>query len=128
MLRKILAVDDSMLTHQMCRLFLARYKGSTLLSAMNGVEALEQLGREAGIDLILLDISMPMMNGIEFLRQVHEHPAWREIPVIIITTGDKEEQTLLAMRMGARGFLRKPFQAPELRDLIEKVTGERAEG
>lgn len=128
MLRKILAVDDSLLTHQMCKLFLSRYKGCTLISAMNGVEALEQLAREEGIDLILLDISMPMMNGIEFLRQLHEQPAWRAIPVIIVSTGDKEDQTLQAMRMGARGFLRKPFQAPELRALIEKVTGERAEG
>ena len=72
MLRKILAVDDSALIHQMYKLFLSRYKSCKLISAMNGLEALDKLGQEEGIDLILLDINMPVMNGLEFLQRVLE--------------------------------------------------------
>ena len=70
MLRKILAVDDSALIHQMYKLFLSRYKSCKLISAMNGLEALDKLGQEEGIDLILLDINMPVMNGLEFVTAV----------------------------------------------------------
>ena len=72
MLRKILAVDDSALIHQMYKLFLSRYKNCKLVSAMNGLEALDKLAQEEGIDLILLDINMPVMNGLEFLQRVQK--------------------------------------------------------
>ena len=72
MLRKILAVDDSALIHQMYKLFLSRYKNCKLVSAMNGLEALDKLGQEEEIDLILLDINMPVMNGLEFLQRVQK--------------------------------------------------------
>ena len=76
MLRKILAVDDSALIHQMYKLFLSRYKNCKLVSAMNGLEALDKLGQEEGIDLILLDINMPVMNGLEFLQRVQKENAY----------------------------------------------------
>ena len=72
-LRKILAVDDSALIHQMYKLFLSRYKNCKLISAMNGLEALDKLAQEEGIDLILLDINMPVMNGLEFLQRLPGH-------------------------------------------------------
>jgi CheY-like chemotaxis protein len=81
MLRKILAVDDSALIHQMYKLFLSRYKNCKLVSAMNGVEALDKLAQEAEIDLILLDINMPVMNGLEFLQRVQKESAYKDIPV-----------------------------------------------
>jgi two-component system chemotaxis response regulator CheY len=121
MLRKILAVDDSALIHQMYKLFLSRYKNCKLVSAMNGV-ALEKLGQEEGIDLILLDINMPVMNGLEFLQRVQKEAAYKDIPVIIISTEGKEEDTIRGLKMGARGYVKKPFQASELHGLIEKIT------
>src|SRR5882672_12321295 len=99
MLRKILAVDDSALIHQL-------YK----------------LGQEEGIDLILLDINMPVMNGLEFLQRVQKEPAYQAIPVIIISTEGKEEDTIRGLKMGAKGYVKKPFQASELHGLIEKIT------
>jgi two-component system, chemotaxis family, chemotaxis protein CheY len=122
MLRKILAVDDSALIHQMYKLFLSRYKNCKLISAMNGLEALDKLGQEEGIDLILLDISMPVMNGLEFLQRVQKEPAYQSIPVIIISTEGKEEDTIRGLKMGAKGYVKKPFQASELHGLIEKIT------
>jgi two-component system, chemotaxis family, chemotaxis protein CheY len=122
MLRKILAVDDSALIHQMYKLFLSRYKGCRLVSAMNGQEALDKLAAESGIDLILLDINMPVMNGIEFLQRIQQEVAYKAIPVIIISTEGKEEDTIRGLRLGAKGYVKKPFQASELHGLIEKVT------
>jgi two-component system chemotaxis response regulator CheY len=122
MLRKILAVDDSALIHQMYKLFLSRYKNCKLISAMNGLEALDKLGQEEGIDLILLDINMPVMNGLEFLQRVQKEAAYQGIPVIIISTEGKEEDTIRGLKMGAKGYVKKPFQASELHGLIEKIT------
>jgi len=122
MLRKILAVDDSALIHQMYKLFLSRYKNCKLVSAMNGLEALDKLGQEEGIDLILLDINMPVMNGLEFLQRVQKEAAYQTIPVIIISTEGKEEDTIRGLKMGAKGYVKKPFQASELHGLIEKIT------
>jgi two-component system chemotaxis response regulator CheY len=122
MLRKILAVDDSALIHQMYKLFLSRYKSCKLVSAMNGLEALDKLAQEEGIDLILLDINMPVMNGLEFLQRVQKEAAYKDIPVIIISTEGKEEDTIRGLKMGARGYVKKPFQASELHSLIEKIT------
>ena len=123
MLRKILAVDDSALIHQMYKLFLSRYKNCKLVSAMNGLEALDKLAQEESIDLILLDINMPVMNGLEFLQRVQKEAAYKDIPVIIISTEGKEEDTIRGLKMGARGYVKKPFQASELHSLIEKITG-----
>src|SRR3990172_692919 len=122
MLRKILAVDDSALIHQMYKLFLSRYKNCKLVSAMNGLEALDKLAQEEGIDLILLDINMPVMNGLEFLQRVQKEPAYQTIPVIIISTEGKEEDTIRGLKLGAKGYVKKPFQASELHGLIEKIT------
>ena len=104
MLRKILAVDDSALIHQMYKLFLSRYKNCKLISAMNGLEALDKLGQEEGIDLILLDINMPVMNGLEFLQRVQKEPAYQAIPVIIISTEGKEEDTIRGPEDGRQGI------------------------
>ena len=78
--------------------------------------------QEEGIDLILLDINMPVMNGLEFLQRVQKEPAYQAIPVIIISTEGKEEDTIRGLKMGAKGYVKKPFQASELHGLIEKIT------
>lgn len=121
MLRKVLAVDDSALILQMHGRFLSRYKGCRLITALNGVEALDKLAQEEGVDLILLDINMPVMNGLEFLEQITKEPAYKDIPVIIISTEGKEEDALLGLKMGAKAYVKKPFQPAALHELIARV-------
>jgi two-component system, chemotaxis family, chemotaxis protein CheY len=123
MLRKILIVDDSTLIQQMYELFLARFHGVRLVNAMNGAVALDALGREPEIDLVLLDINMPVMNGLELLQRMKGEPAYRDIPVIVITTHGKEGDVQRCMALGASGCLTKPFQTPELYKAIEQATG-----
>ena len=114
MLRKILAVDDSALIHQMYKLFLSRYKNCKLVSAMNGLEALDKLGQEEGIDLILLDINMPVMNGLEFLQRVQKESAYKDIPVIMCTSKGLDTDRIWGMRQGASDYIVKPVDGEEL--------------
>lgn len=120
-LNKVLIVDDSKLIHQMYRLVLMRYKGCALLDAMNGLEALDILSRENGIDLILLDINMPVMNGVQFMEKLKKDGLYRHIPIVVISTEGKEEDTIRAMKLGAWGYIVKPFKSEALYELLEKV-------
>lgn len=119
---KVLIVDDSKLIHQMYRLVLMRFKDCKLVDAMNGLEALEIIAKEDGFDLILLDINMPVMNGIQFMEKLNERGnIQRRIPIIVISTEGKEEDTLRAINLGAWGYIVKPFKSEQLYDLIGKV-------
>ncbi|HEX9859805.1 MAG TPA: response regulator, partial [Nitrospirota bacterium] len=93
MLQKVLIVDDSSLIHQMYKLVFMRYKDCKLISAMNGLEALDKLSQEAGIQLVLLDINMPVMNGLQFLENIQKEGIHKGVPIIIVSTEGKEEDT-----------------------------------
>ena len=116
---KILAVDDANVALHKYKLILSHY---SVVTASDGLEGLAELGRDPEIDLILLDINMPVMNGLEFLSRVQKEPAYQGIPVIIISTEGKEEDTIRGLKLGAKGYVKKPFQASELHGLIEKIT------
>jgi len=120
MLKKILVVDDSALIHQMYRLVMSRYN-CTIVDAMNGQEALDILAVHKDIELILLDINMPIMNGVQFLEKASAIGIVSRIPVIVISTEGKEEDTIRGLKLGARGYLKKPFHPSELHELIEKI-------
>lgn len=120
-LNKILIVDDSQLIHSMYRLVLNRYSGCSIVDAMNGLEALDVLSRENNFDLILLDITMPVMNGIQFMEKLKKENVYRQIPIIVVSTEGKEEDTLQALKLGAWGYIVKPFKPAMLYELIEKV-------
>jgi two-component system chemotaxis response regulator CheY len=120
-LHKLLIVDDSQLIHSMYRLVLNRYDGCKIFDAMNGLEALDILSRESSFDLILLDINMPVMNGIQFMEKLKKENIYRQIPIIVISTEGREEDTLRALKLGAWGYVVKPFKPHMLYELIEKV-------
>ena len=120
MISKVLVVDDSSLIHQMYRLVLARYK-CEIADAMNGQEALDVLAQDKNIQLILLDINMPVMNGVQFLEKATALGIQRKFPIIVISTEGKEEDTIRALKLGAKGYLKKPFSPPDLYALIEQI-------
>ncbi|ACM21730.1 response receiver CheY associated with MCPs of classes 40H and 40+24H [Geotalea daltonii FRC-32] len=124
MLSKILLVDDSSLIHQMYRLVLSRYN-CDLVDAMNGQEALDKLAEDKDIQLILLDINMPVMNGVQFLEKASALGIASRIPIIVISTEGKEEDTIRCLKMGAKAYLRKPFNPSDLHGLIDKIIPER---
>lgn len=120
-LKKLLVVDDSQLIHNMYRLVMNRYQGCKISDAMNGLEALDILSKEKDFDIILLDINMPVMNGIQFMEKLHKESLYRHIPIIVISTEGREEDTLRALKLGAAGYVVKPFKPHMLHELIEKI-------
>jgi len=120
MLKKVLVVDDSALMHQMYKMALARY-GCTLISAKNGQEGLDQLALHPDLDLILLDINMPVMGGLEFLKKIKERATPFKVPIVLQSTEGKEEDTKRGMEMGASGYLTKPIRTAALHAMIEKL-------
>ena len=117
--RKILVVDDSKLIHKMFEVLLRQF---TLVHAHDGLEALECLGVHADIDLILLDINMPRMSGLEFLNKVKADSAFSSIPVVIISTEGKEEDTIRGLEAGAAAYIKKPFGNQELLEVIQQIS------
>jgi two-component system chemotaxis response regulator CheY len=120
MIRKILVVDDSALIHQMYRLVMSRYK-CEIVDAMNGQEALDALAVHHDVELVLLDINMPVMNGVQFLEKAAALGIVKKIPIIVISTEGKEEDTIRGLKLGARGYLKKPFDPKDLHDMIDKL-------
>lgn len=120
MLKKVLVVDDSALMHQMYKMSLMRYN-CALVSAKNGQEGLDQLAKHSDIDLILLDINMPVMGGLEFLKKVKELGTHSAVPIVLQSTEGKEEDAKRGMELGASGYLTKPIRTAELHAMIEKL-------
>ncbi len=120
MLKKVLVIDDSALIHQMYKMVLMRY-GCKIVDAMNGQDGLDKLTKNPDINLILLDINMPVMNGIEFIKKVKDMQEYKDIPIVMVSTEGKEEDTLRGLALGAKGYVKKPFQPSDLHALIEKI-------
>lgn len=120
MLKKVLVVDDSALIHQMYKMVLMRYK-CAIVDALDGQDGLDKLAKNTDISLVLLDINMPVMNGLDFIKKVKEAGTYNHIPIIIVSTEGKEEDTMKALSLGAKGYVKKPFQPSDLHALIEKL-------
>jgi two-component system chemotaxis response regulator CheY len=116
--KKVLIVDDSRLIHKMFEVMLREFE---LVHAGDGVEALQRLAEHADIDLILLDINMPNMNGLEFLGKIKQDAALADIPVIIVSTEGKEEDTIRGLEAGAAAYIKKPFRSEEILVIIERL-------
>lgn len=122
---KVLVIDDSSLIHKMFKVMLSK---STLVFAFDGREALERLAGHPDVDLMFLDINMPNMNGLEFLAQVKKDQALAKIPVIIVSTEGKEQDTLRGLRAGAAAYIKKPFRNETVMELMRKVLEKGAGG
>lgn len=109
----ILAIDDEELNTEMLRLMLSDLGGIEYRTASNGSEALEILAESPEIDIVLLDLEMPVMDGFETLQRIKTSDTYRNIPVIVITVDSGEVQKTLAM--GADDFMTKPYDPAELK-------------
>lgn len=116
--RKVLVVDDSKLMHKMYEVMLRQYP---LVYALDGRQALDRLRDNSDVELVLLDINMPNMNGLEFLAQLRSDGAWAALPVIIISTEGREEDTARGIEAGANAYIKKPFHSEEILDVIARL-------
>ena len=117
----VLVVDDSAAIRKILQRVLAQTELplGTILEAADGIEAIERL-KNHKIGLVLADINMPNMDGIELLTKMRENQQWKLIPVVMITTEGSQQRVLEAVDLGAAGYVRKPFTADQIK---EKLAG-----
>jgi two-component system chemotaxis response regulator CheY len=119
---RVLIIDDSSVMRKIVERSL-RQAGIDLtqvLEAGNGAEALSVL-KENPVDLILCDINMPIMTGLEFIKQLPGVANAKDVPVIMITTEGSESHVVQALSCGARGYIRKPFTPEQVREQVTPV-------
>jgi len=115
----ILVVDDSAAIRKILQRVL-RQTGMairTVVEAGDGQEALEVLKTQK-VDLVLTDINMPKMDGLQFLAALRSTPPWSTLPVVMITTEGGEAKVSEAVRLGAVGYVRKPFTADQIKEKL----------
>jgi len=115
----ILIVDDSAAIRKILQRVLAQtdLPIGTIGEAADGVEALKALEASRPA-LVLCDINMPNMDGLQLLAAVRAQPAWADVRFIMITTEGSPERVMEAVRLGASGYVRKPFTAEEIKEKI----------
>ncbi len=123
-----LIVDDSSVMRKIVERSLrqAGVELAKVLEAGNGLEALAVL-RESQVDVIFSDINMPVMDGLEFVRQLQGLESGRKVPVMMITTEGSESRVVEALSLGARGYLRKPFTPDQIRQQMAPLLTEAAQ-
>ena len=116
---RVLIVDDSSVMRKIVERALrqAGLEPLVVLEAGSGVEGLEAL-RAGTVQLILSDINMPSMDGLEFLRQLRAQNLADGVPVVMITTESSEEHVRQAIQAGAQGYIRKPFTAEQVKERV----------
>jgi two-component system chemotaxis response regulator CheY len=117
--KRILIVDDSSSMRTVAGIAL-RGAGYEVLEAGNGQEGLARLDGER-IHLIISDVNMPVMDGIEFLKEVKRHPNYRFTPVIMLTTEAGEDKKAAGRAAGAKAWIVKPFQPGVMLDAVSKL-------
>ncbi|MBN1838498.1 MAG: response regulator [Campylobacterales bacterium] len=117
---KILAVDDDFINLKLISSMLRKNDNvGIIIEATNGLDAINLLKTQGDIDLVLLDIKMPVMDGIEFLTNIQSMLEFKKIPIIVLTTDETRKNE--AFEHGAFDFLVKPIRENDLSSKIAKV-------
>src|SRR6266849_6928663 len=121
--KKILLVDDSCTARLVSRMIFSQKSNYVLISAIDGKEAVER-ARQEKPDLILMDIVMPRMTGLEACRALKKDKETEKIPVILLTTRGEEQNVQEGYASGCSDYLTKPVNDAELLDLLKAYLGE----
>lgn len=115
----VLIVDDSAAIRKILLRVLTQtdLEIGEVLEAGDGFEALTILETKK-VGLVLSDVNMPRMDGLQFLTSVRSRPEWSSIPVIMITTEGSQAKVMEAVQLGAQGYVRKPFTAEQIKEKI----------
>ena len=127
--KNVLIVDDSAVIRQIVKktLDMAGLDVGDVYEAGNGIEALAELDRHP-VAVMLVDINMPAMNGIQLLTRMKQNDRLQHIPIVIVSTEGSEERIKELERIGILGYLRKPFQPEQLRDVLAPLLGVKENG
>ncbi len=119
---RILVVDDDSITRKLLGMYL-KSKGYEVEYAENGLEALEKLG-QVEINIVLTDLNMPYMDGIEFTRNMKTEPNYSHIPVLMVTTEADSDEKERAIQAGADAYLVKPVTAEQINETVRRLLKE----
>ena len=118
-MRSILAVDDSASMRKMVA-FTLTGAGYHVVEAVDGQDAFEK-AQQHSIDLVLTDQNMPNLDGLGLTRKLREHPKFKTLPILILTTESSDQMKQAGRNAGATGWLVKPFDPAKLLEVIKKV-------
>ncbi|MBI1920227.1 MAG: response regulator [Geobacter sp.] len=121
-MKRILITEDSTTMRSLLVSTIDSMESFDIVEAANGFDALRLLPRER-IDLIITDINMPDINGLELISYIRNNPQYREIPLFIISTEGSEKDKEKGIALGANEYLVKPFKPEHLQELIRKYIG-----
>jgi len=121
-MKTILIVEDSATTRSLIRAVIDELGEFETVEASSGFEALKMLPLQH-FDLIITDINMPDINGLELISFVRNNPRYNDLPVVIVSTERSEEDRKRGMALGAAAYVAKPFKSFELQDIIKKTIG-----
>jgi two-component system chemotaxis response regulator CheY len=123
-----LVIDDSKLHHQMYRLIFSRgaLAGSTVHYATNGRDGYGMLAAHPELALVLLDLNMPEMNGLEVLERRRAEGLHLHVPIVLVTTEGSAEDEARGRSAGAWEYLRKPFQPADVERLVARALAQAA--
>ncbi|MDY0975967.1 response regulator [Massilia sp. CFBP9012] len=119
MAKTVMIVDDSISIRQVVGLTL-RGAGYDVVEGSNGKDALAKLGKQK-VHLVVSDVNMPEMNGIEFVKAVKAQPEYRFLPIIMLTTESGDEKKREGQAAGARAWVVKPFKPEVLLNAVQKL-------
>ncbi|MEM7293767.1 MAG: response regulator [Pseudomonadota bacterium] len=117
----ILAVDDSTSLRQMVS-FTLQGEGHQVVQAQDGVDGLEA-AKSQTFDLVITDVNMPNMDGISLIKELRSLPAYRNTPLLMLTTEAGEDKKQEGKQAGATGWIVKPFNPDKLTSVISRVLG-----
>jgi len=119
-----LIVDDSLVVRKVLKktLGLSGIPVGEIVEAENGLVGLEKL-KESWVDLIFLDINMPVMNGVEFIQNLRTEAEYQNTPVVIVSTEGSETRIAELNNFGVRAYLRKPVTPEQLSDAVYQILG-----
>ncbi len=121
-MKKILVTEDSSTMRSLLVSTIESLEGYQIVEAASGFEALRLLPRER-VDLIITDINMPDINGLELISYVRNNPNYQDVPLFIISTESSEKDMEKGLALGANEYLVKPFNPLKLQELITKYIG-----
>ena len=117
-----LVVDDSA-TMRSYVVAALEAEGFEVTTAKSGLEAIKVLAQDRPFKIIITDVNMPDINGLELVRRVRENAARKETPLLIISTDGREKDVERGMKLGASGYLTKPFAAEDLIAHVRRFLG-----
>lgn len=125
----VLIVDDSSAMRAVIKktIKVSGFKVGEYLEAPDGKKALDIL-ENSWVDLVLSDINMPNMNGLELIAEMNKNQDLKAIPVVMVTTEGSEKSVQKSMELGAKGYIKKPFQPEDIKKVLNEIMGEPEDG